>query len=90
LGAANAGLGSLSVNDLVIDPTSPSTLYVSCFDGLFKSIDGGGNWTLINSSHWFNLVIDPDEPDSLMPKAGMAFSAPRMAALPGTGPAQML
>src|SRR5207248_10031792 len=30
---------------LAIDPLTPSTIYASAATGLFKSVDGGANWT---------------------------------------------
>jgi photosystem II stability/assembly factor-like uncharacterized protein len=78
--AANSGLRPPGSNDdiriqaLVIDPTSPATLYVVSRarpdSGLFKSIDGGGNWTAIDgalsgSTYVSALVIDPTTPMTL-------------------------
>src|SRR5437879_6238708 len=37
-----------SVPDLVIDPQNPSTLYAGTDVGVFKTTDGGDNWTAIN------------------------------------------
>ena len=70
---------------LVIDPQNPSTLYAgtsgmgsdgSCdspcsgfHDGVFKSTDGGGTWTALNSgltaTHVFSLAIDPNNSNRL-------------------------
>lgn len=43
-----------TVTALAVDPTNPSTIYAGVFSfngpsGVFKSIDGGSNWTAINS-----------------------------------------
>ena len=38
------------IQALAIDPTSPSTLYAgSSRGGVFKSTDGGGSWSAVNS-----------------------------------------
>src|SRR5579862_5377337 len=33
---------------LVVDPTSPDTVYASTGTGLFKSTDGAGNWSALS------------------------------------------
>jgi hypothetical protein len=52
---------------LAIDPSSPNTLYISTLTGLFKSIDGGGNWSFLAPASDFPeqpgvLVVDPTNP----------------------------
>jgi photosystem II stability/assembly factor-like uncharacterized protein len=65
--AANAGLGSVSVCALAIDPRSPSTIY-SAADGhgIFKSTDGGRTWTAATAGLGIllpaALAIDPTNP----------------------------
>jgi photosystem II stability/assembly factor-like uncharacterized protein len=84
--AVNAGLpsdtnGHLTICTLAIDPQTPSTIYalyvVTSADvgfwvggGVFKSVDGGVNWTRLNTpggSDWLTdltsgLAIDPQNP----------------------------
>jgi photosystem II stability/assembly factor-like uncharacterized protein len=71
--AVNNGLDTLA-KYLVIDPSTPSTLYTGTWVGVYKSIDGGANWTPINKgltygSHvtaYINvLAIDPQAPNTL-------------------------
>ena len=52
---------------LAIDPTTPSTLYAGTgSDGVFKSTDGGGSWSAVNTGLPGTavvvdaLAIDPD------------------------------
>lgn len=43
--AQNAGLTGGAINDLILDPKHPATLYAATADnGVWKSIDGGNNW----------------------------------------------
>lgn len=55
---------------LLFDPTTPATLYVGTHSGGgFKSINGGNNWTpvntgLTNKDVW-SLTIDPAKPDTI-------------------------
>src|ERR1017187_1377515 len=37
-------LPDIPVNDLVIDPDIPNTLYIATDIGVFRSVDGGGSW----------------------------------------------
>jgi hypothetical protein len=77
----NAGpLADSGVFALVIDPTTPSTLYaglsgtgndfVTVGGGVFKSYDGGNNWTQLNAGPLANsgvmaLLMDPLTPSTL-------------------------
>jgi hypothetical protein len=60
---------TVQVYALAIDPTTPSTLYVSMYDvGVFKSIDAGRTWDttgpLLVGDAWA-LAIDPITPSTL-------------------------
>lgn len=78
--AMNNGLTSRSVIAIVIDPSTPSTLYaaVSGFNdtrGIYKSTDGGGSWNrrvngLIDSEP-LSLAINPATPNTLY--VGVSF-----------------
>lgn len=54
---------------IMIDPSTPSTLYAGTNSGLYKSTDGGGNWILkIDDILWkdiFDISIDPTIPSTL-------------------------
>lgn len=56
--------------DLAIDPTTPMTLYAPSYgSGLFKSVDGGSNWSPIGTGASLALatavLIDPSVPSTL-------------------------
>jgi photosystem II stability/assembly factor-like uncharacterized protein len=64
------GLGGDFINTLAIDPTNPGTLYAGADPGgVFKSTDGGSNWTAINNGITdlgvFALALDPTTPTTL-------------------------
>jgi photosystem II stability/assembly factor-like uncharacterized protein len=65
----NAGLSAgavQQVSDLAIDPTDSSTLYAGTLKGVFKTTNGGGNWSLTSmSGDILSLQIDPRKPDTL-------------------------
>ena len=54
---------------LAIDPQTPATLYAGTGGGVFKSSDGGGSWTAINSGltsfDVVALAIDPQNPSRI-------------------------
>src|SRR5207245_2023532 len=62
---------------LAIDPVTPATLYAGTYlGGVFKSTDGGGSWSAVNSGlpyypsnpyypEVFALTIDPQTPATL-------------------------
>src|SRR5258708_25417802 len=54
----NTGLGGGGrIFTITIDPSAPTTLYAGTFSGLFKSTNGGANWTAANSG------LPPGQPD---------------------------
>jgi photosystem II stability/assembly factor-like uncharacterized protein len=59
---------------LAIDPATPSTLYAGIDDDVFKSTNGGGSWSLVNTGLGnpvpivftvMALAIDPATPTTL-------------------------
>src|SRR2546422_10969582 len=69
----NTGLSAASVLALAIDPATPTTLYAGTEAGGFKSTNGGGSWTAVNSglpdprfgATMVALVINPATPTTL-------------------------
>jgi photosystem II stability/assembly factor-like uncharacterized protein len=56
---STAGLGTVPVNVVAIDPVNPSKVYAgSDFSGLFKSGDAGVSWDLDNSAIPFGAFIE--------------------------------
>jgi hypothetical protein len=57
----NNGLYGGDVRSLAIDPTNSKVIYAGTYSGVFKSTNGGTNWSdigLTNPDVW-SLVIDP-------------------------------
>jgi len=42
-------LENVAVNSIVIDPSSPDTVYLGTGNGVFKSMDAGGSWSPVDS-----------------------------------------
>ena len=66
--ALDAGLNT-TVRAMLIDPQNPATLYAGTYAGVFRSTDGGVNWTAVNAgltSHAVvSLAFDPHDPATL-------------------------
>jgi photosystem II stability/assembly factor-like uncharacterized protein len=65
-----ATLTGVTVRSIKVDPQNPSTVYVATYQGgIFKSVDGGSNWTPVNegltSLGVLSLSIDPAHPSTL-------------------------
>ncbi len=73
--AINNGLNDFRVNELIIDPLTPSTLYAMTGNfglsthGIYKSTDGGNSWNFrkngIGSGQVVDIAIDPVSPNIL-------------------------
>ncbi len=67
----SGGPKGVSVNDIVIDPSSPRILYIGTDLGVFKSRDGGDSWAEASAgieaaeSGIGSLLIDPRDPSTL-------------------------
>src|SRR2546427_4268844 len=62
---AYAWHGSGKITALAIDPQTPTTLYAGTFDrGVFRSTDGGANWSVtgLTSAYVTVLAVDPQTP----------------------------
>jgi photosystem II stability/assembly factor-like uncharacterized protein len=75
----NYGL-TTPVTAIVVHPTQTSTLYAGTGLGVFKSTNGGKNWTAINNglnSRFVNtIVIDPLNPSTLYAGTNSGFGMP--------------
>jgi hypothetical protein len=56
-----------TVYALAIDPFTPATLYAGTYRGVFKSANGGANWTDVGlgTSVFEVLAIDPSTPSTV-------------------------
>jgi uncharacterized protein (TIGR03437 family) len=77
-GATWVALGpTRATRPLFLDPQNPSTIYALDSQGLRKSFDGGGTWSVFNARVRFNgqffpvtpLAIDPTAPSTLYGRA---------------------
>ena len=61
------------VFDLVVDPQTPSTLYVAGTKGIARSADRGNTWTLLSAQPavYYELHIAPSSPSTLYAAASL-------------------
>ena len=62
--------GRATISALVMDPSSPSTIYVATSVGLFKSTDGAGSWSQLPTIPGIEpggvwLLLDPNSPSTI-------------------------
>lgn len=57
----NSGLTNRSVLSLAIDPQNSDIIFAGTWEGVYKSTNGGGSWSLagLTYEHVYSLVIDP-------------------------------
>jgi photosystem II stability/assembly factor-like uncharacterized protein len=57
----NNGLYGGDVRSLIIDPTNSKVIYAGMYGGLFRSTDGGTNWSAsgLTNNTVYSLAIDP-------------------------------
>lgn len=66
----NISLADAAINDIAIDPHGSDTLYTGGLDepfvgAMWKSIDGGGSWSVIDNSVIASIALDPIHPGVL-------------------------
>ena len=60
---ANNGIGNQTVGWLLIHPGFPDELLAATSGGLFKTTNGGNNWTLVQSGNFKNMAYKTDDPE---------------------------
>jgi hypothetical protein len=71
-----------NVHRVVMHPTLPSRLYRQCYNGTYRSDDGGRSWTEITeglpSDFGYGIVVDPNDPDTVfqIPESSSHLRAP--------------
>lgn len=60
--------GPLSINDnltgreLIIHPTNPDILLAATTDGIYRTVNGGATWNLINNNSMVDIKFKPGDP----------------------------
>ena len=76
---ANQGLANEddllpTIEEIVFDPQSPSTVWAATSGGIFRSVDGGMSWARMDGGlgpdRWSALAVAPTNPDTVWIAAG--------------------
>ncbi|MEO6169170.1 MAG: T9SS type A sorting domain-containing protein, partial [Chitinophagales bacterium] len=51
------------VQRLIIHPANPAILLAATRNGIFRTTDGGTNWTMVNSTHCYDMAFNTSNPD---------------------------
>ncbi len=59
-----AGMSALQLNQfvpqqMIIDPVAPQTLLIAGNTGIWRTIDGGNNWTMVRAGNFFSIEFKP-------------------------------
>ncbi len=71
-----------NVHRVIMHPQVPSRLYRQCYNGTYRSDDGGRSWTEITaglpSDFGYGIVADPNDPDTVLqiPESSSHLRAP--------------
>ena len=71
-----------NVHRVIMHPMRPSRLYRQCYNGTYRSDDGGRSWTEITdglpSDFGYGIVTDPNDPDTVfqIPESSAHLRAP--------------
>ena len=71
-----------NVHRVIMHPRLPSRLYRQCYNGTYRSDDGGRSWTEITeglpSDFGYGIVTDPNDPDTVfqIPESSSHLRAP--------------
>jgi len=64
------------VQDIIMNPVNPSTLFAATTEGTFRTFNSGQTWTLVNNVRMAtDLLIMPGDTSIIMIAAGNSFSA---------------
>ena len=67
------GMGDRTVGKMIQHPGNPSIILAATSGGVHRSIDGGANWTKINSGNFKDILFKPNDPNIVYAAAGASF-----------------
>ena len=53
------------VNRLIVNPDNHNILYAATTNGLYKTTDGGNNWTQLSNTDFYDLEFKPGNPQTM-------------------------
>jgi PKD repeat protein/photosystem II stability/assembly factor-like uncharacterized protein len=72
---SNTGMGSKTVNMMIIHPTNSNIIIAATSGGIYKTIDAGSSWTLVssNTSNYKDIAFKPGDPTTVYSTITNAF-----------------
>ncbi len=64
-GLTNAVTTNFTIRRLIIHPTNPLILLAATSSGIYRTLNGGTNWTLVASGSTFDLEFKPGTPTTI-------------------------
>ena len=71
--AFNNGMGNVTVGRLIIHPANPAILLAATTGGIFKTTDGGLNWTNKMSGNFKDIVFKTNDPSTIYASSNGKF-----------------
>ena len=70
---SNTGMGNTTVCKLVQHPGNAQIFLAATSNGIYRSTNGGGNWTLTASGYFQDICFKPDDPDIVYAESSSDF-----------------
>ena len=51
------------IRRLQIHPTNPEILFAATSDGIYRTLDGGNNWTKVRGGYYKDIEFKPGDPN---------------------------
>jgi PKD repeat protein len=69
----NTGMGNKVVGKMLQHPTNHMILLAATSGGIYRSTNGGSNWTLCYSANFKDIAFKPTDPNTVYAAAGASF-----------------
>ncbi len=69
----NNGMGNLTVGMLIQHPDNNQLILAATSGGIYKTLDAGNNWTLIQTGNFKDIVFKPGDPNTVYATASGNF-----------------
>ncbi len=69
----NTGMGNKVVGKMLQHPTNTQILLAATSGGVYRSTNGGANWTLSSSANFKDIAFKPNDPNIVYAAAGGTF-----------------
>ncbi len=71
--SSNTGMGNRTVGMMVMHPTNANTILAATSSGIYKTTNGGSNWTFEQSGNFKDIEYKPTDPNTVYACASGSF-----------------